>query len=222
MGVLPPDEARGRGYAAHARDRRARAQGRHGLPAPAVQGRRHRLRGAGAVFRLAGLRRRGAERLGSLRLHHRRLFLGACGLLRHEDRDLRFGPYGQCRAAVAGPRPEGRIPQRCGDGTGGRGPRPARHFVLVRHSEPFRRGRRAAEARGHHHDDADLRHGRLDAGSVRACRRRHLHQGGRRGRRPGGQGRSGHPRGRSAQSRDHRRQRGRQRGRRGRHGRRPV
>ncbi len=40
LGVLPCDEARGRRHAAHARDRRARAPGRHGLPAPAVQGRR--------------------------------------------------------------------------------------------------------------------------------------------------------------------------------------
>lgn len=43
-------------------------------------------------FCLAGLRRRGAERLGSLRLHHRRLFLGACGLLRHEDREPTLRP----------------------------------------------------------------------------------------------------------------------------------
>ena len=55
------------------------------------------------------------------------------------------------------------------------------------------RCRRAAETRGHHNDDADFRHGRLDAGPVRTCRRRHLHQGGRCGRRSGGQGRGGHP-----------------------------
>ncbi len=52
--------------------------------------------------------------------------------------------------------------------------------------------------------------------------RRHLHQGGRRRRRPRRQGRSGHPRRRPAQPGHHRRQRGRQRRRRRRHGRRPV
>ena len=41
--------------------------------------------------------------------------------------------------------------------------------------------------------------------AVHARRRRHLHQGGRRGRGPGGQGGSGHSRGRSAQRGDDRR-----------------
>ena len=57
---------------------------------------------------------------------------------------------------------------------------------------------------------------------VHAGRRRHLHQGRRRRRRPGGQGRAEHPRGRPAQRRDDRRQRGRQRRRLRRHGRRPL
>ena len=55
-----------------------------------------------------------------------------------------------------------------------------------------------------------------------ASRRRHLHQGRRRGRRPRRQGRSRHPRRRPAQSRHHRRQRRRQRRRLRRHGGRPV
>ena len=47
--------------------------------------------------------------------------------------------------------------------------------------------------------------------AVPASRRRHLHQGGRRRRRPRRQGRSRHPRRRPAQPGDDRRQRGRQR-----------
>ena len=62
----------------------------------------------------------------------------------------------------------------------------------------------------------------LAAGPVPAGRRRHLHQGRRRRRRPGRQGRGRHPRGRPPQPGHHRRQRGRQRRRLRRHGRRPV
>ena len=65
---------------------------------------------------------------------------------------------------------------------------------------------------------AGLRLRRHAAGAVHARRRRHLHEGGRRRRRPGRQDREGHPRGRPAQRRDHRRQRGRQRRRLRRHG----
>ena len=74
------------------------------------------------------------------------------------------------------------------------------------------RDRRAGRARLRRLADLDLR----------PSRRRHLHQGCRRRRRPGRQGRGRHPRGRSAQPRDHRRQRGRQRRRLRRHGGRPV
>ena len=74
------------------------------------------------------------------------------------------------------------------------------------------RGRRAGRARLRRLADLDLR----------PSRRRHLHQGRRRRRRPGRQGRGRHPRGRSAQPRDHRRQRRRQCRRLRRHGRRPV
>ena len=71
-----------------------------------------------------------------------RVLLGACGFLRHEDRNLRLGPHGPCGAPVARPRPEGRLPQRRRHGPRGRGPRTARHFVLVSDSGPFhRRGR---------------------------------------------------------------------------------
>ena len=57
---------------------------------------------------------------------------------------------------------------------------------------------------------------------LRAPRRRHLHQGRRRRRGPGRQGRSRHPRGRPAQPGGDRGQRRRQRRRLRRHGRRPV
>ena len=53
-----------------------------------------------------------------------------------------------------------------------------------------------------------LRLRRGAAGAVHAGRRRHLHQGRRCGRGPGGQGRAGHPRGRPAERRDDRGQRG--------------
>ena len=85
-------------------------------------------------------------------------------------------------------------------------------------------------ATGDHHDlpehrDRDpgrLRVRRLAARAVHARRRRHLHQGGRRRRRPRRQGRAGHPRGRPPQPGDDRRQRGRQRRRLRRDGRRPL
>ena len=67
-----------------------------------------------------------------------------------------------------------------------------------------------------------LRLRRLAARPVPPGRRRHLHQGGRRRRRPRRQGRGRHPRGRPPQPGHHRRQRGRQRRRLRRHGRRPV
>ena len=57
---------------------------------------------------------------------------------------------------------------------------------------------------------------------LRPSGRRHLHQGGRRGRRPRRQDRGRHPRGRPAQPGGDRRQRGRQRRRLRRHGRRPL
>ena len=62
-------------------------------------------------------------------------------------------------------------------------------FVILR----YRRRHRRPPDPGQHHGDE--RHGRLLHGPVRPCGRRHLHQGRRRGRRPGGQGGGRHPRG---------------------------
>ncbi len=87
--------------------------------------------------------------------------------------------------------------------------------------------RRAHPGAGRKHGASDARPGgpglrRLADLHLRPTRRRHLHQGRRRRRRPGGQGRSRHPRGRPAQPGGDRRQRRRQRRRLRRHGRRPV
>ena len=102
-----------------------------------------------------------------------------------------------------GPQPgdEDRFPDRCARRHGHRRPRPARCGD---------RGVRLPQRRPDHLGGLRFRRGH--AGDVHACRWRHLHQGGRRRRRPGRQGRAGHPRGRPAQRRDHRRQRRRQRG----------
>ncbi len=105
---------------------------------------------------------------------------------------------------------------------GGR-PRAAGPDRLLRHP--------ARSLRCHHHQRPTARRAGRDGRAglwrqpdlhLRPARRRHLHQGRRRGRRPGGQGRGRHPRGRPPQPRRHRRQRGRQRRRLRRHGRRPV
>ena len=104
-----------------------------------------------------------------------------------------------------------RVPHRRRGRHDHRGPGPARRL----RRRAALQGRRPQGARG-------LRLRRRAARDVHACRRRHLHQGGRRRRRPRRQGRGGHPRGRPAQRRHHRRQRRRQRRRLRRHGRRPV
>ena len=84
---------------------------------------------------------------------------------------------------------------------------------LLRDPRPGRRGR-AAAGRPRLRRQPDL--------GLRPSGRRHLHQGRRRRRRPGGQDRGRHPRGRPAQPGRDRRQRRRQRRRRRRHGRRPL
>ena len=62
-------------------------------------------------------------------------------------------------------------------------------FFILRYVLRHQRSRPAGQHHGHE------RHGRLLHGPVRPCGRRHLHQGRRRGRRPGGQGGGRHPRG---------------------------
>ena len=85
-------------------------------------------------------------------------------------------------------------------------------------SEQVHRGPAGADSA----PDRRLRLRRLVRRALRAARRRHLHQGGRRRRRPRRQGRGGHPRGRPAQPGGHRRPRRRQRRRLRRPRRRPL
>ena len=145
-------------------------------------------------------------------VHRRRVPVRAHRLHRHDaghpwQRAHRRGS----QVRIASRRAQGRIPHR----------RCRRHV---------HRGPRSARRHGHHPDvpEHQLGHpGRLRLRwladrPVPASRWRHLHQGGRRRRRPRRQGRSGHPRRRPAQPGDDRRQRGRQRRRLRRHGRRPV
>ncbi len=116
------------------------------------------------------------------------------------------------------PGAERRLPRRRDHRPAGRRARADRRRRLLRRAhldlqrQPQDRRRRADRSR--------LR--RLADLSLREARRRHLHEGRRRRRRPRRQGRGGHPRGRSAQPRDDRRQRRRQRRRLRRHGGRPV
>ena len=143
---------------------------------------------------------------------------GAAGLHRH----ARLGPgeradrgRGPDRRAEA--RAGRRLPLRRDHRPPGGGARSPRRRGLLRDPADGRRRDedRAGGARG-----ARLR--RLAHLDLRAARRRHLHQGRRRGRRPGRQGGSRHPRGRPAQPGGDRGQRRRQRGRLRRHGGRPL
>ena len=157
-------------------------------------------------------------RLGGRRLRDRRRGLSGRGLHRHE----RLGA-GQCARGRGGPRRRsaravGRLPQRRGHRPAGGRPGADRRRRLLRHPDlvlgPGAQGGDRRSDRPRLRRFADLR--------VRPPGRRHLHQGRRRGRRPGGQDRGRHPRGRPAQPGGDRRQRGRQRRRLRRHGRRPV
>ena len=146
------------------------------------------------------------------RLHRRRLPVRPHRLPGHEPGHARQRPHrGGRQVGQHAQGPVGGVPHR----------RRRRH--VHRRARPARRHdhhHRLPEQRLRHPGRLRLR--RLAAGPVPAGRRRHLHQGGRRRRRPGRQGREGHPRGRPAQPGDHRRQRRRQRRRLRRHGRRPV
>ena len=146
----------------------------------------------------------------------RRRAVGHCRLRRHDRRHDGERPHDRGRQVRTGGSAAGRLPRRRRDGLLGRRSRAARpdgHLPRVRRVVRGRRGVR---------DLHRLRPRRIVDRTVRPCRRRHLHQGCRRRRRPRRQGRGGHPRGRPAQPGHDRRQRGRQRRRRRRHGRRPV
>ena len=123
---------------------------------------------------------------------------------------------GGARRARAGA--QRRVPRRLGHRPARRRARAARRRRLL--LVPHRRAQPHAD-----HGDPRPRRARLrrlaDLG-LRPARRRHLHEGRRRRRRPGREDRGGHPRGRPAQPGRDRRQRRRQRRRLRRHGRRPV
>ena len=203
---------RRRGHRQHEDHRPGRPGGRQRLPDPAVPhpGRLRRDRVLRAA-RAAGRRHGRADR-------PLRLLPGRRGLLRHGrvPRHVARGarqPARRRRRRVRGPRPghADRLPHRRDGRHADRRARPPRR---QRRRAPLQ-GRGAPRARGLRLRCRAPRH-------VHASRWRHLHQGCRRRRRPGRQGRAGHPRGRPAQRRDDRRQRGRQRRRLRRHGRRPL
>ena len=110
-----------------------------------------------------------------------------------------------------------RLQGRLGHRPARRRPGAARRRRLLRRPAPARLQRQGG---GRRPDRPRLR--RLADLRLRPPRRRHLHQGRRRRRRPGRQDRGRDPRGRSAQPRRDRRQRRRQRRRLRRHGGRPV
>ena len=111
-----------------------------------------------------------------------------------------------------------RVPRRLGHRPARRGPRPARRRRLL--LDPHRLAREHARVGGRRPDRARLR--RLAHLGLRPARRRHLHEGRRRRRRPRRQDRGRDPRGRPAEPGRDRRQRRRQRRRLRGHGGRPV
>ncbi len=158
------------------------------------------------------------EHRGRVRLCDRRPAVRLDRLHRHERlRALeRARRGGRARRRLAGA--EGRLPRwrdhrpARGRARADRRRRLLRRADLVLQRQPEDGGRRADRPRLRRFADLGLR----------AARRRHLHEGGRRRRRSRRQGRGRHPRGRSAQPGDDRRQRRRQRRRLRRHGGRPV
>ena len=190
------------GQRAHARDPGCDPGRRQRLPEPAVphhRRRRDRDRGPAAA-REHGDEHARLEGIG--RLRDRRHPLVCCGLHRHERRGTRQRARrrGCARRHLAGVRC--RVQGRHRHRHPRRRPRPARRGRLLR--DPAR-GRRRRAGRGAGTRRPQLR--RLADLGLRPSRRRHLHEGRRRRRRPGRQARGRNPRGRPAQPGRDRRQR---------------
>ena len=191
------------------------ARGRAGLSQAPVHHDRHRrrrdLRHRLAISSAGCVRDRLPDRRGAV---------GRGRLHRHERLGARQRAHRPGRHHLARGRARARLQGRRHHRHAGRRPRAARRHGLFRLPDRLagicagqpHRDRRAGRARLRRLADLDLR----------PSRRRHLHQGRRRRRRPGRQGRGRHPGGRSAQPRHHRRQRRRQCRRLRRHGGRPV
>ena len=152
------------------------------------------------------------------RLPDRRRPLRGRRLHRHERRRALERPHRG--GGPEGPRPgaERRVPRGLGHGHARRRSRPLRRRRLLRRAD--RLVQPLPEHRDPRPDRPRLR--RLADLGLRPARRRYLHEGCRRRRRPGREDRGGHPRGRPAQPGRDRGQRRRQRRRLRRHGRRPV
>ncbi len=192
-----------RGHRENEGDRDCDSGRRLGVPDPAVQNPGCLRRGPGLLsccVRLACGLLEGKERIGrSIFFLVGAVFSGITGYVgmwlavRANVRvaaAARVGKSGEQRG-----HPD-RLPYRwCGRHVHRR-PRPARRLDRGAHLQ----GRSAQGVGG-------LRLRRGPAGNVHACRRRHLHQGRRRRRGLGRQGRAGHPRGRPPQRRHHRGQR---------------
>ena len=193
-------------------DLRRRAGGRPRLPEPPVHD--HRRRRRDPVHRADP----DPEHPGRDRVRDRRPAVGLGRL----HRDERVGARQRARRRVRARRRLAgagrRVPRRRRHRPARRRPRADRRRRLLRH--PHLDRRREPGERRQRADRPRLR--RLADLGVRPPRRRHLHEGGRRRRRPGRQDRGRHPRGRPPQPGGDRRQRRRQRRRLRRHGGRPV
>ena len=199
----------GRRQRTHGGDRGGHSRGGDGVPAPRVLGAR-RVRGAGGGD---PLRRepRGRHRTRRALVPDRGALLGGGGLVRNAGRHRRERAHRERGPDLDRPGPARGLRRRVGDGDvrgRARDPGPVGVVPLL-HPGGVRSGRRspgtgAAGAVG-------VQPRRVLDRALRPGGRRHLHQVGRRRRRPGGQGRSGDSRGRPAQPGGDRGQRRRQR-----------
>ena len=196
------DPEPGRRQCAHAGNLRRHPARCSRLPGAAVQDHRHRGRDPGGAD-LCLSRQQDGHRLRARRLAVRRLrlhwheHLGASQCANRPGRHQRHRP-----------RTGRRVQRRRHHRHAGRGPgadwRGAVLLVGDWRADAHRRHNAVATAQAH----AGLCLRLVIDLDLRAVGRRHFHQGRRRRRRPGGQGRSRHPGGRSAQSGGDCRQRG--------------